>query len=137
VDGCGARSGPLLLVAIAVNNLTGRRYPHRAPAAAPPAGAAAELGPGAADIESAMARLSQRLDVLPQDVVALVQDAEAHALDRRLGSVAVERIMHTDMAAVRPAVRVHLPRAHGDRATAGDDASRHRRGRPRGRHTRR
>jgi CBS domain-containing membrane protein len=100
----------LLLVAIAVNNLTGRRYPHRAPATPPPSPAAAELGLGAADIESAMARLSQRLDVLPQDVVALVQDAEAHALDRRLGSVPVERIMHTDVASVRPFESIYRAR---------------------------
>jgi CBS domain-containing membrane protein len=100
----------LLLVAIAINNLTGRRYPHRAAAAPPPTGAAAELGIGAADIESAMARLSQRLDVLPQDVVALVQDAEAHALDRRLGSVPVERIMHIDVASVQPFESIYRAR---------------------------
>jgi CBS domain-containing membrane protein len=92
----------LLLVAVAVNNLTGRRYPHRAAAPVAPTGAAAELGIGADDIESAMARLSQRLDVLPEDVAALVRDAEAHALDRHLGSVPVSRIMHTDVAVVRP-----------------------------------
>ncbi|WP_322938336.1 HPP family protein [Nocardioides bizhenqiangii] len=100
----------LLLVAIAVNNLTGRRYPHRAPTKTPPSPAAAELGLGAADIESAMARLSQRLDVLPEDVVALVQDAEAHALDRRLGSVPVQRIMHTDVATVRPFESIYRAR---------------------------
>lgn len=100
----------LLLIAVAVNNLTGRRYPHRAPVTPPPTGAVAELGLGAADIESAMARLSQRLDVLPQDVVALVQDAEAHALDRRLGSVPVERVMHTDVATVRPFESIYRAR---------------------------
>lgn len=100
----------LLLVAVAVNNLTGRRYPHRAAATPPPTGAAAELTLGAADIESAMARLPQRLDVLPEDVVALVQDAEAHALDRRLGSVPVARIMHTDVAAVRPFESIYRAR---------------------------
>ncbi len=100
----------LLLVAIAVNNLTGRRYPHRAAVPGPTTGAVAELSLGTADIESAMARLSQRLDVLPQDVVALVQDAEAHALDRRLGSVPVERIMHTEVAKVRPFESIYRAR---------------------------
>lgn len=100
----------LLLVAVAVNNLTGQRYPHRAPPVAPPTGAAAELALGTTDIESAMARLSQRLDVLPEDVVALVRDAEAHALDRRLGSVPVERIMHTDMASVQPFESIYRAR---------------------------
>ncbi|KAA1417735.1 CBS domain-containing protein [Nocardioides humilatus] len=100
----------LLLVAIAVNNLTGRRYPHRAAPAAPTTKADAELGIGAADIASAMARLSQRLDVDPADVVALVQDAEAHALDRRLGSVPVARIMSTDVASVQPFESIYRAR---------------------------
>jgi CBS domain-containing membrane protein len=100
----------LLLVAIAVNNLTGRRYPHRAAPAAPVTKADAELGIGAADIESAMARLSQRLDVDPADVVALVQDAEAHALDRRLGSVPVARIMSTDVVTVQPFESIYRAR---------------------------
>ena len=100
----------LLLVAIAVNNLTGRRYPHRAPAPAPVSNVDAEVGIGTADIESAMARLSQRLDVLPADVVALVQDAEAHALDRRLGSVPVSRIMSTDVATVQPFESIYRAR---------------------------
>jgi CBS domain-containing membrane protein len=101
----------LLLVAVAVNNLTGRRYPHRAPVAPRPAtAAAAELALGTEDIESAMARLSQRLDVLPEDVVALVRDAEAHALDRRLGSVPVERIMHTDVSTLQPFESIYRAR---------------------------
>lgn len=101
----------LLLVAIAVNNLTGRRYPHRAPAApAPSTAAAAEFALGTEDIESAMTRLSQRLDVLPEDVVALVRDAEAHALDRRLGSVPVERVMHTDVTALQPFESIYRAR---------------------------
>lgn len=100
----------LLLVAVAVNNLTGRRYPHRAAAPPPATAAAAELALGPADIESAMARLSQRLDVLPEDVVALVRDAEAHALDRRLGSVPVGRIMHTDVASVLPFESIYRAR---------------------------
>jgi CBS domain-containing membrane protein len=100
----------LLLVAVAVNNATGRRYPHRAPAPAPAARATAELGLGTGDIESAMARLPQRLDVLPGDVAALVRDAETHALDRRLGSVPVERVMHTDVAVVRPFESIYRAR---------------------------
>lgn len=101
----------LLLVAVAVNNLTGRRYPHRAPVPPPPAtAAAAELALGTEDIESAMARLSQRLDVLPEDVVGLVRDAEAHALDRRLGSVPVERIMHTDVTTLQPFESIYRAR---------------------------
>jgi CBS domain-containing membrane protein len=100
----------LLAVALAFNNVTGRRYPHR-PAPAPPAGrAAGELGIGAPDVEEAMARLAARLDVLPEDVVAIVRDAETHALDRRLGSIPVSRIMHTDVAVARPFESIYRAR---------------------------
>jgi CBS domain-containing membrane protein len=58
-----------------------------------------------------MRRLSQRLDVLPEDVLALVQDAENHALDRRLGSLPVERIMLTDVAVVQPFESIFRARA--------------------------
>ncbi len=47
-----------------------------------------------------MKRLADRLDVLPADIVAIVRDAETHALDRRLGSIPVSRIMSRDVAAV-------------------------------------
>lgn len=100
----------LLLVAIAVNNLTGRRYPHRPPAPAP-TGAAAELGITAPDVEGAMKRLADRLDVLPADVVAIVRDAETHALDRRLGSIPVSRIMNTDVAVAHPFESIYRARA--------------------------
>lgn len=99
----------LLVIAVAVNNLTGRRYPHRAAAPAP-AGPAADLAIGTGDIEQAMRRLSQGLDVLPADVVALVRDAEAHALDRRLGSLPLSRIMRTDVAVVHPFESIYRAR---------------------------
>lgn len=122
----------LMVVAMAVHGLTGSRYPHRAPTPAPVTAAESATALDTSDIESAMARLAQRLDVNPEDVVALVRDAEAHALDRRLGSVPVSRIMHTDVASVLPfesiyrarTVLVHkevktLPVVDGDRRVIG------------------
>lgn len=100
----------LLLVAIAVNNLSGKRYPHR-PAPPAPAGPAAEaLGITTPDVEEAMKRLADRLDVLPADIVAIVRDAETHALDRRLGSIPVARIMNTDVAVVHPFESIYRAR---------------------------
>ncbi|MFD0807031.1 HPP family protein [Nocardioides caeni] len=99
----------LLVVAIAVNNLTGRRYPHRPPAPAP-ADAAAALGITTPDVEKAMKRLADRLDVLPADVVAIVRDAETHALDRRLGSIPVARIMNREVAVVHPFESIYRAR---------------------------
>ncbi|GAA1544466.1 HPP family protein [Nocardioides humi] len=100
----------LLLVAVAVNNLSGRRYPHRpaAPAAASPAAAA--LGITTPDVEEAMKRLADRLDVLPADIVSIVRDAETHALDRRLGSIPVSRIMNPDVAVVHPFESIYRAR---------------------------
>ncbi|MFC7502318.1 HPP family protein [Nocardioides sp. CPCC 206347] len=100
----------LLVIAIAVNNLTGRRYPHRPPAPAPTT-AASELGITTPDVEEAMKRLADRLDVLPADIVAIVRDAETHALDRRLGSIPVSRIMNTDVAVAHPFESIYRARA--------------------------
>lgn len=99
----------LLVVAVAVNNLTGRRYPHRPAPPAPPS-AAAELGITTPDVEEAMKRLADRLDVLPADIVAIVRDAETHALDRRLGSIPVSRIMNRDVVVAHPFESIYRAR---------------------------
>ncbi|WP_162260290.1 HPP family protein [Nocardioides sp. Root190] len=99
----------LLVVAVVVNNLTGRRYPHR-PAPAATASAASELGITTPDVERAMTRLADRLDVLPADIVAIVRDAETHALDRRLGSIPVERIMNRDVVVAHPFESIYRAR---------------------------
>ncbi|MFN2517840.1 MAG: HPP family protein, partial [Jatrophihabitantaceae bacterium] len=94
----------LLGIATAVNNLTGRRYPHMPRAVPPVAGtepaASERLGMQTADIQAAMARLDQGLDILPADVVALMRDAEAHALDRQLGRLRVDAVMARDVMVV-------------------------------------
>ncbi|HRE01935.1 MAG TPA: HPP family protein, partial [Ilumatobacteraceae bacterium] len=100
----------LLVIAYLVHNLTGHHYPHR-PAKPQPVGPAqAALGITTPDVEEAMKRLADRLDVLPADVVAIVQDAENHALDRRLGSIPVARIMNTDPAVVHPFESIYRAR---------------------------
>jgi CBS domain-containing membrane protein len=49
-----------------------------------------------------MARLDQGLDVAPADVVALIREAEAQALDRRLGGLRCGAVMRTDVVTVVP-----------------------------------
>lgn len=100
----------LLLVAVVVNNLTGRRYPHRPAVAADTSPAAAALGITTPDVEQAMKRIADRLDVLPADIVSIVRDAETHALDRRLGSIPVSAIMSTDVVVVHPFESIYRAR---------------------------
>ena len=96
----------LLLVAVAalVNNLTGRQYPH-VPEVPPPAPRtdalpSERIGVGRADVERAMARMDQGLDIMPADVLALVHHAEEEALHRRLGRRRCETIMTRDVVVI-------------------------------------
>jgi CBS domain-containing membrane protein len=91
--------------ALIVNNTTGRKYPHVAIVSQPGLSAidrppTQRLGVQFEDVEAAMRRLDQGLDVIPADVVALVRDAEQHAINRRLGDVRVGVIMARNVATV-------------------------------------
>ncbi len=96
----------LLVVAALVNNLTGRPYPHVPEPPPPPPGTDApptdRVGLRTEDVRAAMDRLDRGLDVMPGDVLALVRDAEAHALDRRLGQLRVGALMARDVRTVQP-----------------------------------
>ncbi len=101
----GANTVLLLAVAVLVNRATGRPYPHVP--AAPPTGPGTDAAPTArvglreGDVVQAMARLDQGLDVTAADVVALVREAEEHAVDRRLGGLTCEDVMARDVQTVR------------------------------------
>jgi CBS domain-containing membrane protein len=102
----GVNTVVLLAVGALVNNLTGRPYPHVPPPAAPARGTdpapSERLGVSTEDVTRAIARLDRGLDVLPGDVVALIRDAETHALDRRLGRLRVDALMARDVITVLP-----------------------------------
>ncbi len=100
----------LLVVAAAVNNLTGRSYPHVAAAPPAPSGAARRLSLQTSEIAAAIRRMDQGLDVLPQDIVALIRDVEAHAVDRRLGRLRVESVMTRDVQTVLPTENMYRVR---------------------------
>jgi CBS domain-containing membrane protein len=101
----GINTVVLLVVAGLVNNLTGRPYPHVPDPAPPRPGGdrvpSERVGVRTEDVRAAMARLDQGLDVMPGDVVALVREVEAHALDRRLGQLRVGALMARDVQTVR------------------------------------
>lgn len=102
----GVNTVVLLFVGALVNNLTGRPYPHVPEPAPAPVGTdpapSQRVGVQTEDIRQAMARLDRGLDILPGDVMTLVREAEAHALDRRLGQLKVGTLMARDVQTVRP-----------------------------------
>ena len=83
----GVNTLVLLVIAGLVNNLSGRPYPPVADVSPARIGndpaPSQRLGVQTEDIRQAMRRLDQGLDVLPGDVMMLVRDAAAFALDRR------------------------------------------------------
>lgn len=100
----------LLVIAAAVNNLTGRAYPHVAAPTPDPGGTGQRLSLQPSEIAAAIRRMDQGLDVLPQDIVALVRDVEDHAVDRRLGRLRVESVMTRDVKTVRPTENMYRVR---------------------------
>ena len=103
----GLGSVVLVTVGVAFHRSTGRSYPHLPAAPVTPApgrtvdaSAVGRAGVEAADVAAAMARLDQGLDIAPADVVALVRDAEDHALDRRLGGLRCGDVMSRDVVTV-------------------------------------
>lgn len=104
----GVNSVALLVIALLVNNLSGRRYPHvpeTAPAHVEPL-PREKVGVQSADVEQAIARRDEGLDVMPGDVVSVLHDAEVIALDRRLDRLPCAAIMvrHVQVASVADSV---------------------------------
>jgi len=104
----GINSLLMLTAALAFNNLTGRRYPHLAPLpAANPHGTADPLptqrvGFTAADLEAALKRHGEVVDVGTDDLDALLHEAEIQAYHRRFGEIRCADIMSRDVATISP-----------------------------------
>jgi CBS domain-containing membrane protein len=110
----GVNTVVLLVVGALVNNLTGRPYPHFPEPLPQPKGAdptpSERVGVRTEDVRQAMARLDRGLDILPGDVMELVREAEAQALDRRLGQLRVGDLMARDVQTVRATEAVYRAR---------------------------
>lgn len=97
----------LLLSALAFNNLTRRRYPHRPPEPAsqhhtkdvPPS---KRVGFTRADLDAVLAARNEFLDIEEDDLEAILVAAELRAYSRRFGDVRCADIMSRDVVAVRP-----------------------------------
>jgi CBS domain-containing membrane protein len=102
----------LLAVALAFNNLTGRRYPHRAPAPAPAAHATADappstrLGFAEGDLDAALRDYNQLLDIDTGDLATVLRQAQLRAYLRRSGEVRCADIMSRDVVTIAPQVRL-------------------------------
>ena len=86
----------LVIVGVAYNTLTGRRYPHvqLGPAAPPSPRPGARFSP--ADLDAALAHYNQVLDVSRDDLEALLHFAESAAYQRNLGELRCRDVMSRD-----------------------------------------
>lgn len=97
----------LLLTALAFNNVTRRRYPHRPPETAaqhqtkdaPPS---KRVGFTRADLDAVLAARGEFLDIEEDDLEAILVAAELRAYSRRFGDVRCGDIMSRDVVSVRP-----------------------------------
>ncbi|WP_374568390.1 HPP family protein [Ideonella sp.] len=94
-----ANSMLLVLAGIAYNTLTGRRYPHgQRPVVAAPG--TAEPRTAASDLQAALVRYNQVLDVSPDDLQALLAEAEVEGYRRRMGRLSCADVMSREPISV-------------------------------------
>ncbi|OHV81786.1 HPP family protein [Ensifer sp. LCM 4579] len=96
----------ILAVALIFNNLTGRRYPHLAPAANPhntddplPS---QRLGVVPGDLQAVLAQYGEIVDVSPEELDGFIHQAQIRAFARRSGEITCGEIMSRDVATVSP-----------------------------------
>jgi CBS domain-containing membrane protein len=113
----------IVLVALVFNNLTGRRYPHTQQSMLQNVHATRDPVPTARvgftkeDLDAALARYGQVLDISRDDLEAILLETEAQAYGRRFGIVTCGAIMSKDAVTVRPGMPLidawRLLRRHG------------------------
>jgi CBS domain-containing membrane protein len=128
----------LALGAVVFNNLTGRRYPHRQQSALKNVHATGDPVPTARigftkeDLDAALVRYGQVLDVSRDDLEGIIFETEMQAYGRRFGVIRCGDIMSTHCVTVTPTTpvaaawrllrqhRLHaLPVLDGERRVAG------------------
>jgi CBS domain-containing membrane protein len=113
----------IVLVALLFNNLTGRRYPHSQQSMLQNVHATRDPVPTARvgftkeDLDAALARYGQVLDISRDDLEAILLETEAQAYGRRFGVITCGEIMSKDAVTVRPGTPLldawRLLRQHG------------------------
>ncbi|MEG0009345.1 MAG: HPP family protein [Aeromonas sp.] len=99
-------SSLLLILGLCYNRLLGRRYPNGGKAQ-PNRHQTADPEPsarlaGAADIDFALKQHGELLDISRQDLQALLQEAQLHALRERVGTVLCRDVMSKDLVTASP-----------------------------------
>lgn len=102
----------LVAMATIYNTRTGHPYPHRA--ATPPHGDGQAHGQrfSKADLDSALARYNEVMDIDREDLEALLHEAEAQAWQRTLGEMRCQAIMSREPITVRPLDSLSLAWQH-------------------------
>ena len=101
-------SALIVVAALLYNNLTGRRYPHlphaadRNPHATGDESAAVRLGIRESDLEAALLRYGEVLDVSRDDLLAIVDDARQIALQRHFKERTCGELMSTHVVSLHP-----------------------------------
>ncbi|WP_307163093.1 MULTISPECIES: HPP family protein [unclassified Massilia] len=113
----------IVLVALLFNNLTGRRYPHTQQSMLQNVHATrdpvptARLGFTKEDLDAALARYGQVLDISRDDLEAILLETEVQAYGRRFGVITCGAIMSKDAVTVRAGMPLaeawRLLRRHG------------------------
>jgi CBS domain-containing membrane protein len=134
----GINAVVLTLTALVFNNLTGRRYPVRQKSALKNTHATSDPVPTARvgftkeDLDAALERYGQVLDVSRADLEKILQETEMNAYGRRFGVISCADIMSRDVVTIEPSTplavawrllrrhRVHyLPVLRRDRRVVG------------------
>jgi CBS domain-containing membrane protein len=104
----GLNSLLLLGAALLFNNLTGRRYPHLAPAKPVSPHKTTDPVPSErigfvpSDLQEVLAQYDEIVNVSPDELDALLHQAQIRAYERRSGEITCSHIMSRDVATVRP-----------------------------------
>ncbi|ASY72549.1 membrane protein [Sinorhizobium fredii USDA 205] len=96
----------ILAVALVFNNLTGRRYPHLAPAVnvhkTQDPLPSQRLGVVPEDLQAVLAQYGEVVDISPEELDSFIHQAQIRAFTRRSGEITCGEIMSRDVLTVAP-----------------------------------
>lgn len=99
-------SALILVIALLFNNATGRRYPHLAPAGnthrTDDPLPTHRLGIVPDDLQAVLAQYGEVVDISPDELDALIHQAQIRAFNRRSGEITCGEVMSRDVATATP-----------------------------------